>query len=110
MNSIYLMLFQCYHCFKYCDYVRQQQDKINENLQRRNRELDLKHDRMEHQKMPAEHTKEYQQAEIDRLNDAHKKVDRETARHERKMEKTRLKHQRKPSSFTVNSIKEFENL
>ena len=105
-----LMLYQCYHCFKHCDYEKQQADKKNEDLEHRNRELGQKHHSMEHQKLVLYHTQEESQAEIDRLNDAHKKVDRETARHERKMEKTRLKHQRKPSSFTVNSIKEFENL
>ena len=97
-----------YYCFKYCGYEKQPVDKINEDLQRRNGELDQKHHSMEHQKMAGEHTKEYQQAEIDRLYDADEKVDRETARHEREMEKEKLKHQRKPSSLTVNSVKEFE--
>ena len=79
--------------------------------------------------MSGEHTKEVQQAEIDRLKDANEKEEREAAReqedlkkhqdnmkenlklnHEMQMEKTKRKHQRKPSSFTVNSIKEFENL
>ena len=76
--------------------------------------------------MAGEHTKEVQQAEIDRLNDSNDKEEREAAReqedlkkhqdnmkenlkldHEREMEKERLKHQkhqRKPSSLTVNSI------
>ena len=67
---------------------------------------------MEHQKMAGEHTKEVQQAEIDRLKDANEKEEREAAReqedlkkhqdnmkenlkldHEREMEKERLKHQ-----------------
>ena len=82
---------------------------------------------MEHQKMAGEHIKEVQQAEIDRLKDANDREEREAAReqedlkkhqdnmkenlkldHEREMEKERLKHRRKPSSLTVNSIKEFE--
>ena len=68
---------------------------------------------MEHQKMAGEHTKEVQQAEIDRLNDANDKEDREAARdqedlkkhhdnmkenlkldHEREMEKEKLNHQK----------------
>ena len=68
--------------------------------------------------MAGEHTKEVQQAEIDRLNDSNDKEEREAAReqedlekhqdnmkenlkldHERKMEKERLKHQWKTNKL-----------
>ena len=107
-----IMLYQWYHCFKHCDYEKQQADKKNEDLDHRNRELGQKISSMEHQKMAGEHTKEVRQAEINRLKDANDREEREAARdqedlkkhqdnmkeilkldHERKMEKERLKHQ-----------------
>ena len=106
------ILYQWYHCFKHCDYEKQQVDKKNEDLEHRNRKLDEKHASEEHQKMAGEHIKEVQQAEIDGLNDANDREEREAAReqedlkkhqdnmkenlkldHERKKEKERLKHQ-----------------
>ena len=102
------MLFQ----FQHCDYKKQQADEKNEDLERRNRELDQKHSSMEHRRIEGENTKEVRQAEIDRLNDANDKEEREAARdqedlnkhqdnmkenlkldHERKIEKERMKHQ-----------------
>ena len=56
------MLFQCYHCFKHYDYEKQQADEKNEDLERRNRELEKKLSSM----MAGEHTKEVQQAEINK--------------------------------------------
>ena len=112
---LYILLFH----FQHCDYAKQQANEKNEDLERRNRELEQIIFSMEHQKITGEHTKEVRQAEIDRLKDANDREEREAARdqedlkkhqdnmkeilkldHERKMEKERLKHQWKTEKLS----------